>query len=250
MNITCKLEPTGARIFDRQLRAFSHDVKAYQKHARKFGGYVRSAALANLRKQRTVDGGPFASRAVERSRHRAKRRLLQGLADPVTKGRELAVVSNAGQGGGVAVTWKNGMTAQIAYQQQHGTAGKRMDPEAVKRERGNKSPSFDSPCTRDQAKALIREGFRLMVPAPGGGRGPGRNKFPKRVSVRWLEDHFSIGQAGLILRLLQTEKLTGKKSWETGIPARPFLGVTDAQAEQYSERFARSLAKAVEKAGR
>lgn len=59
-----------------------------------------------------------------------------------------------------------------------------------------------------------------------------------------------MGQAGLILRLLRTEKLTGKKSWETGIPARPFLGVTDLQAEQYSERFARSLVKAVEKAGR
>lgn len=194
VTFTCKLDPAGARIFDRQLQAFARDVKAYQKHARKFGGYVRSAALANLRKQRTVDGAPFAPRAVERSAHRAKRRLLQGLADPVSKGRELAVVSNAGQGGGVAVTWKNGFTAQIAYQHQHGAGGKRMNPEAVKQERGNKSPAFDMPCTRDQAKALLREGYRLMVPASGGGRGPGRNKFPKRVSVTWIEDHCPWGR--------------------------------------------------------
>lgn len=237
----------NARL-DAQLKALAGDKREFQRFARRLGGYVRNAARQNIRKQRTVDGQGFKPRAQERSEHRAKRRLLQGLADPVNAGRALAVLSKAEEGGGAVVTWKNGLTAGIAGQHQHGSGTRRMNAREVSRERKDRLPHYDGPCTRKQAQALIREGYRLMVPAKGGGRGPGRNKFPKRVTVQWIEAHFTLGHAGLLLRILSTERLSGKKSWETGIPARPFLGVTQDQANQYCDKLAKSLISAAKRA--
>ncbi len=251
MNIALTVTTDRGRsaILDAQLDSLAKALspKERQALARKLGGYVRTQARRNIRSQQTVDGKSFPPRVKERSRHRAKRRILQGLADAVNADRAMAVVSRAAEGGGVAVTWKNALTAQIAAVQQHGSGARKMTAEAARREKKNKLPYYDDPCTRDQAKSLIREGYRLMVPAKGGGRGPGRNKRPKRVSVQWLERHFTIGHAGLVLRILRTEKITGKKSWTYGVTSRPFLGVTGAQAEEMTAKLAQTLLHAVKR---
>lgn len=250
MSVRLTVTVSGQERLNRQLDQFRDEMRDFQRHARRIGGYVRTDAKKNIRSQRTVDGAPFSPRAKERSKHRAARRLLQGLADPVSKGRAMSIVSRAGDGGGVEVTWRNEFTGQIAAAQQYGTGNRRMNAKKAKREKKDKLPFYDDPCTRKQAQALIKEGYRLMVPAKGGGRGPGRNKFPKKVTVLWLEKHFTLGHAGLVLRIMRTEKLTGKKSWETGIPPRPFLGVTPAQAEKHCEKLAQAIARAAAKAGR
>ncbi len=99
-------------------------------------------------------------------------------------------------------------------------------------------PDYKARATRAQAKALLREGYRLMVPAKGGGRRP------KRVTVQWIEEKMTLGQAGLILRLIRTGQTRGKQSWRDTVPARPFLGVTPQQAEDLSQKLVKSLLKA------
>lgn len=211
----------SARL-DAQLEALGGEIKDRQKNARRLGGYVRTQARRNIRRQETVEGAPFAPR----KRQRAERAMLKGLA------KTLAVISRSKDGGGVAVSWKNSLTARIAYRHQHGV-GEEWTPERAAKVYGR--PDYNAPCTRRQAKALIREGYRLMVPMKGGGRRP------KRVSVLWLEKHFALGHAGLVLRLMRTKQARGKQAWLDTVPERTHLGVTSGEADKMCERLAKTV---------
>jgi len=221
-------------ILNAQLDRFARTIQERQKIARKQGGSVRTLSRKNIRRQQTVAGAPFERRKNARD----TRRMLLGLD------REMAVISRASSGGGVVVSWKNRLVAGIAGRHQLGL-GEAWDPPLAAKVYG--VPKYGNPCTRRQAKALIREGYRLMVPAPGGGRGPGRNKRPRRVTVMWLEQNFSLGQAGLILRLMRTGKARGAQAWKDTVPVRDFLGVTDAQANDMAAKLAQTLARAATK---
>lgn len=211
----------SARL-DAQLDALSEGIKDRQKNARRLAGYVRTQARRNVRKQETVEGAPF----TPRKRQRAERAMLKGLA------KSMAVLSRSKEGGGAVVTWKNGFTAKIGYRHQHGV-GEEWTPDRAERAYGR--PDYKAPCTRRQAKALLREGYRLMVPMKGGGRRP------KRVSVLWLERHFTLGHAGLVLRLMRTKSAQGKQSWLDTVPERTFLGVTSGEADKMCERLAKTV---------
>lgn len=215
-----------------QLDALANNIKQRQKLAHKLGGYVRTNARKNIRKQKLVGGAPMPPRKQQRR----DRRILQGLADPEEKSREMSVISRAGEGGGVVVSWKNRLTAGIAYGQQHGV-GVPFTAQQAARERG--TPDYAAPCTRLQAKALIKEGYRLMVPRKGGGRRP------KRVTVLWLEKHFTIGHAGIVLRMMRTGKARGPQAWSWAPKPRPFLGVSSAEATKMSERLIKTVLGAV-----
>ena len=65
-----------------------------------------------------------------------------------------------------------------------------------------------------------------------------------RVTVQWIEEKMTLGQAGRILRLIGTGQAKGKQSWRDTVPARPFLGVTPQQAEELSRKLVKSLLKA------
>lgn len=213
---------SGSARLDAQLRALARNTKEHQKHARRLAGYVRTQARRNIRRQETVEGGPFAPR----KKRREARAMLTGLA------RAMAIISAAGEGGGYAVTWNNRLTGHIAYRHQHGV-GEDWSPARAANVYG--SPNYAGPCTRRQAQALIREGYRLMVPAKGGGRRP------KRVTVLWLQKHFSLGQAGLVLRLMRTGDPKGAQSWRDTVPDRTFLGVTSAEAEKMCAQLAKTV---------
>jgi len=213
---------------DAQLEALGGEAKDRQKNARRLAGYVRTQSRRNIRRQETVEGAPFAPR----KRQRAARAMLKGLD------KTLAVISRSKEGGGAAVTWKNALTAKIASRHQHGV-GEEWTPDRAERVYGR--PDYNAPCTRRQAKALLREGYRLMVPMKGGGRRP------KRVSVLWLQTHFTLGHAGLVLRLMRTKKSQGKQSWLDTVPERPFLGVTSGEADRMCERLAKTVLGSVPK---
>ncbi|EPR43133.1 virion morphogenesis (tail completion) protein [Desulfovibrio sp. X2] len=210
----------SARL-DEQLAALGGEIRDRMKYARRLAGYVRTQARRNIRRQETVDGGPFSPR----KQARADRAMLAGLA----KGMEVVSRSEAG---GALVTWKSGFTAKIAFRHQRGV-GEDWTPEKAEKVYGR--PNYDKPCTRRQAQALVREGYRLMVPMKGGGRRP------KRVTVTWLEKHFTLGHAGIVLRLMRTQKAQGKQSWRDTVPARTFLGVTSAEADKMCERLAKTV---------
>lgn len=218
---------TGDRQINDVLRRFSSEIRETQKHARRLGGYVRTLSRQNIKRQRTIPGAAM----TPRQKRREARPMLMGLA------RQMSVRDASGGGGGaqgVAVSWDNGLMAAIGYRHQHGI-GEDWSPLRASKVYGQ--PDYKARATRRQAKALLREGYRLMVPAKGGGRRP------KRVTVPWIEQKMSLGQAGLILRLLRTGQTKGAQSWRDTVPERPFLGVTPQQADAMAHKFIQSLLK-------
>lgn len=221
--------PTGSSAINRQLARLTDRIQDHQRLARKAGGQVAKYSKARVRKQQALTGGPFAPRkASERKKTSAKRRMLLKL------GKTLSVASRAYQGGGIAVTWKNRVVATTAYRHQHGL-GEDWNPAKARKVYG--VPDYQSPCTQRQARALLKEGYRLTVPAKGGGRRL------KRVSAGWLQKNMPLGQAGLILRMMRTGKARGKQYWQDTPPGRPFLGVTGAEAEAITTDMAKAITK-------
>lgn len=219
---------TGDKQINATLNRFSSEIRERQKYARRMGGYVRTLSRQNIKRQRTVDGAAM----TPRRKRREARPMLMGLA------RQMSVRAASGEGGGaqgVAVSWDNGLMAAIGYRHQHGI-GEDWSPLRASKVYGQ--PDYKARATRRQAQALLREGYRLMVPAKGGGRRP------KRVTVQWIQQKMSLGQAGLILRLLRTGQTKGAQAWRDTVPDRPFLGVTSQQAEELAQKFVKSLLKA------
>lgn len=223
MRVSFSVSPDHGRSarLDTQLDALGGEIRDRRKHARRLAGYVRTQTRRNIRKQETVEGAPFAARRDKRD----KRAMLTGLA------KTLAIIPR-GPDGGVVVSWKNPRDARIAWRHQHGV-GEDWGPQRAARAYG--VPDYKARCTRRQAKALLREGFRLPVPGKGGGRAT------RRVSVMWLEKHFTLGQAGLVLRLMRTGKPKGEQEWRDTVPERAALGVTAAEADKMCERLAKNV---------
>ena len=215
---------TGNKQLNAQLDRFASEAKERQKLARRMGGYVRTLSRQNIKRQRTVDGAAM----TPAQKRRAARPMLMGLHSQM-------VVRAAEGNKGVNVSWENSLLAAIGFRHQAGI-GENWSPDRARKVYGQ--PNYKARATRKQAKALLREGYRLMVPAKGGGRRP------KRVTVQWIEEKMTLGQAGLILRLIRTGQTRGKQSWRDTVPARPFLGVTPQQAEDLSQKLVKSLLKA------
>ena len=205
-------------LLNRQLDAFQHDVRARQKHARGLGGYISSDAKKNIRDQKTFQGQAFTPRQMRRK----KGAMLRGL------GKRITVISKAGEGGGAIVSWRNGLEAGIAGRQQWGIG----DDWTTQRARSIRGvPDYKAPCTPKQAKALSQAGYTRTR----------KGKPSMRMSVKDMQAAFSLGQAALIRRIMRTGTLKGKQNWRDTVPARPFLGVTEAKAQEYSERLARKI---------
>ena len=218
LRFTLKVDGQSHRLLNRQLDAFKNDARARQKHARTIGGYVRSDAKKNIRAQKTVGGQAFTPRQASRK----KAAMLRGLV------KRMDLISKAGQGGGVIVSWRNPLEAGIAGRHQWGI-GEDWTPQRARAERG--VPDYKAPCTLDQARALIKAGYRR----------PQKGKPAKRMSAKDWQAAFSRGQAGLILRLLRTGSTRGKQHWRDTVPVRDFLGVTDATARDYSDKLAAKI---------
>lgn len=174
---------------------------------------VRSDMRNNIRGQKTVTGSAMAPRA-----NKKKRRMFSKMA----KGMK-TIVPNDHQAN---ITWKQSGQAKMAFRHHHGvpenfTAGKAA--------RINGVPNYKKPATPAQAKALNKEGFRRKVSRK---RGKGK-AILKRVSQKWIRENMTLGQAGLVLRLMRTNTRKGKQSWKVEVPERPILGATPRDANKY-----------------
>jgi hypothetical protein len=183
---------------------------------------VRLDARGNIRTQRTIEG-----RAMEpRKDKRKRRKLLMGLGKGLTTRHKGNLHAE--------VTWKNAMTAKIAYQHQHGiaetwTAGRARRVYGV--------PNYKAPATHDQARSLIKEGFRLRV-----AKKRGKGAALKRVPQKWIRENMKLGRAGMILRLMRTGKEQGPQRWKVKPAGRPFLGIPSAEsAKKINEEIQRLL---------
>ena len=84
--------------------------------------------------------------------------------------------------------------------------------------------------TKEQAKALKQEGFKVFARRINPKAPVGKMKSP---TLRWVQQNLSAEQAGLILRAMRGK--APAQTWETKIPARPFLQIDKKQMRKIAK---------------
>jgi len=219
--VSLSIEIQGVETLCSQLETLSPDARDRRMLARRMGRKVVTLDLRRVRKQKNIDGTPFAPRKDKRNR----RRLLEAIH------RNIVVY---GQGDGAKVTYR-GKYAEFAFQQQFGV-GKEWTNEEAARCYGH--PDYGAPATRRQARALVFLGYR---------RG-GKRRGWRRVTVLQIEKTMTLGQAGRIIREMRGGLPPGTPiRWNDRPPKRVALGVTDKEAEKLTEQVCKSQLKQLDK---
>lgn len=203
---------TGDDRLLRQIRLLSLSGSRKKKLNTKLGREIVKVSRARIRQQKTVDGNSFAKRKSGK-----KKKLLTRIM------RNAKVYAGSKS---AKVTWADNKTGKIATAHQKGhtetnTAAK------VTRQRGQ--PDYDAQATKEQAKALISAGYKRPTGKYKSGKKKGQVK-SSRVSQKWITENMTIGQAGLVLRMLRGEP--SKSSWQVKTPERPFLGANKSDVKQ------------------
>lgn len=113
-------------------------------------------------------------------------------------------------------------------------------------------PDYSAEATDLQAKALIREGFKRFVGRYKGGNKKGQAK-KRRVSKAWIKENMTVGQAGLVLRLMRENtndpsKLpAGKTAWVITVPPRAFFGVNQTEVKEMTTELLETQVKKLKK---
>jgi phage virion morphogenesis protein len=179
-----------------QLELLLLDANKRRRILRTAGRVVRKQSRQRLRNQENIGGTKWQQRSNGK-----KTRMMRKL------GRHMIVKTTANK---AEVTFGNQRVGQIARAHQEGVTDK-VTKEEVKKRYG--TPDYGAPATRDQAKALRAEGYKVRRQQSKGWKTP---------SLRWIQDNLTIGQAGLILRFMR--KTPKKDSWDIKLPERSFLG--------------------------
>lgn len=199
--------PVDSKL-SRQLKALSLPANKRKLLHKRIGREVIKTARQNIQQQKTVEGKSFAPR---KNGKRAK--MLRRIA----RGGNLKIFSGANK---VTVTWPNSLIGKVARAQQDGFEDK-YTAERMKKEHGQ--PDYGAPATSEQAKALLKSGFRLNAGKFKSGKNKGATK-TRRVSQAWVKENMTIGQAGIVLRLLRNK--ASENSWIVKNAARPFFGLS------------------------
>ncbi|UTM59218.1 hypothetical protein L4174_021155 [Photobacterium sp. CCB-ST2H9] len=173
---------------------------------------------SRIRRQKDVNGKPFEKRK-------------QG-EDPVlasfTQGMEPYVQDRVT----LNLTWKRKLKGSKAAANQLGFIEHQSAAKHIKKmNRRFGEPDYGAPATDKQAIALRRLGYKLK--RKGGGYN--------RLSKRNIAKRMTIGQAGVIIRMMRTGSRKGKQSWTIENPQREFLGTS---IERVRARLVQNIEKA------
>lgn len=131
------------------------------------------------------------------------------------------------------LTWDIKKKARKASVHQQGMTQTVTAREHIKEQTKRRGePDYGAPCTKKQAIALRRLGYRVRRKDGKGWNKP---------SVRNLEKRLTLGQAGLIIRMMRTGKSKGKQSWKVKTPQRQMLGT---KAVKVREKLIKNIEKA------
>ncbi|ENU7736836.1 hypothetical protein ACE3YX_003448 [Salmonella enterica] len=185
---------------------------------------VIGATKANAKKQHTPDDRTWPERAKGHGHKKMMRKLPGMLGVRQVDSDTIKVVFRGG---------KRTKAAVIAWAQQHG-ATINMNRSQLQRNGQNQK---GHPATKYQAKKLNALGFKAPVMVTKGRKGKYTHRREYRaVAQKWITEHLSMAQAGLIIRKLEGK--TPVDTWTIHLPARPFLGITD---DQLAASIAREL---------
>lgn len=221
-------DPKGRLRLGKQLDILTMSPHQRKKVLRNIVKQTKKDARTNIRQQKTVDGSKMPGRASKKKK-RMFRKMAKGLAGRIKNDHH------------AVITWKNGGQARTAYRHHHGIDEKYTAARAKKK---NGLPDYKAPATRSQAKALKKEGYRRRVARKRGKGGA----ILKKVSVKWIQENLTQGQAGLILRILRTGKSRGEQSWKVKVQKRPILGATQKDADKYLTAMANNALRDMNRA--
>jgi len=222
------LKSIGGASLVKQIAALNLPANRRRGWHGKMGRVVIKAAKDNIKKQRTVTGQSFTP-------GKKGKRVLRRLA----RGKNLKVYAGANK---ATVTWPNRLTGQIARAQQEGHSNQ-YNVTRIQKEKGQ--PDYDAPATTGQARALIKAGYKLNKGKYKSGKSKGDTK-TRRVSQSWIKENMSLGQAGLILSMLEGDEQ--KNSWNVEIPARPFFGLNRREIKTLGTDFLNDILNGVKTA--
>lgn len=206
------------RLMD-QIAVVSMSTPQQRRMMADIGRQTQKKTRENIRGQKTVIGSGMAARANART----KRKLLSKMG----KGMQTKVVNTHR----ATVGWKNSGQGKVADRHHRGIS-ETWTPKKMAKVNG--TPDYTKPATHAQARALNKEGFRRQV-----ARKRGRGKATlKRMPAKWIMENMTLGQAGLVLRLMRYKTRTGKQTWETKPAPRPILGATPEEANAFLTQMA------------
>ncbi|MBC3410081.1 phage virion morphogenesis protein [Pseudomonas sp. SWRI51] len=204
---TIGLDIRGLLDAQAQLALLELPPKLRRRLLNNLGKRVRSMSRKRIRTQQNLDGSHFAPR---RDTTAGKKKMETGL------GKLLQVTSVTPDK--AVLGWKNNLTGWVASQQHNGASERRT----AQQMRQWNSVEPGAKATEKQAKRLRLLGFRV--------RQAGKKKL-SRPPVAWIVANVSYMQAGVLIRVLDTERSesTGAQSWEIKLPKRQFLGSGNEQ---------------------
>jgi len=229
MNLAVKQDQRETlRLLD-QFEVLSMSTPQARRLLADIGRQTRKNTRENIRGQKTVSGARMAPRADGRTKRKMMRKMAKGMQTKVINTHK------------ATVGWKNAGQAKLADRHHRGVA-ENWTPRKMARVSG--TPDYTKPATAAQARALNREGFRRRVARTRGKGGA----VLKRVPAKWIMDNMTLGQAGLVLRLMRYGTRKGKQSWETKPAPRPILGATPEDADAFLTQMTEDALKRVRRA--
>ena len=188
----------------KQLNLLTLDPMKRRRILRGAGRAVRRNSKKRIRDQKDLQGKTWRGRSNGR-----KAKMLRKL------GKNLQVHTNPNK---AQVTFGNKRVGQIARAHQDGISQEMTAKEAAQK---YGTPSDNQKATREQAKSLRKEGYKIRRNKGKGWKNP---------SLKWIQQHLTFSQAGLILRLMRDE--TNKRKWIIALPQRSFLGQNVSEYKQ------------------
>lgn len=182
----------GVDEIEKKLNSLSDVMKT--KLLRKVANKIASISKKRITAQTDLAGKAWIARSPNTEEAKIKKKMLTGLRQRL---RVLSVTDSQ------AVIGFSGLALKIAGEQQYGLKDKPTTSNT--RNQGNSSLL---PATKRQALALKKLGFEVKK---------------KKVSVKWIVDHLTMGKAAAIIRIMRTAADTANRS--QFLPARSFLGV-------------------------
>lgn len=233
--IKCSLNEKGLLRLEEQLRLVALPPKERKIFVNKVGGDIRKKSRRNITRRKTVDGPSMEPRKKRApGRHKKKGvKMFRGLS------RFMAIIPHGRLG--VDVTWKNPVLSSIAHQHQHGSevqSGHILLKKQLRKE-GTYVRRKDS-CPRWLAKELSANGYKHRI------QREGKKDVYKRVSIKFIMDNLTRGQASFALQILTDQP--AKEKWMIPVPARPFLGIKPKEADQYTVDLIRTTLKQIKRA--
>lgn len=177
---------------------------------------TRTLSRKRIREQRNIDGSPW-----DRRKGKSRKKMLKGMS------KGMIAAGNAKRG---LIYYKDNTTGRVARIHQDGI-DQSFTPSKAKRNKRPGEPDYDANATQAQARALLDEGYMVRK----------RGKARRKPSQRWIRQNLTVGQAGLILRVLRGKP--AKKNWTIHMPERSFLGVSREDVGVLYDEIIKQMAK-------